>query len=67
MDLEYYQEKFDNLIEMKKGHRKDILLANIMTQMEHTFRIPLMQNLEWEKENPEIIKLYRKISFARTL
>jgi hypothetical protein len=67
MELEYYQEKFDKLTDMKKGSRRDMLLANIMTQMEANFKIPLMQNLDWEEENPKIINLYREISFSRTL
>jgi len=66
MNLEYYQGKFNELVETK-GSRRDILLANLMTQMEVIFNIPLMKNSDWEKDNPEIINLYREISFSRTL
>lgn len=44
---------------------KSIKLSSIMTQMEQTFKIPVLKNIEWEQKNEEVIALYRKISFSR--
>lgn len=39
--------------------------GNLMKEMESEFKIPMVKNEEWEKENRAIIALYRKISMSR--
>lgn len=48
-------------------YKRDVKLAELMTKMERHYRIPLLRNPEWEKQNPEIIALYRQISNSRKL
>ena len=45
--------------------RKAVLLAELMTELESEFRIPLMQDLDWEKTHPDVIRTYRHISDMR--
>lgn len=40
-------------------------LANLMTDMERLYSIPMLKNEEWERENRKVIALYRKISRSR--
>lgn len=40
-------------------------LADLMTEMERHYKIPMLQNEEWEKENKAVIAMYRKISMSR--
>lgn len=47
--------------------QKNIRLSGMMTDMEHTYRIPAMHNPEFEQEHPELMKTYRKISNMRSL
>ena len=48
-------------------YQKDKKLATIMTEMERAYRIPLLRNLAWEEENPEVIRVYKEISNMRKL
>ncbi|WP_416149461.1 hypothetical protein ACM26V_00225 [Salipaludibacillus sp. HK11] len=47
-------------------HVKVIKLASLMTDMEGFFSIPMLRNENWERENPKVIALYRKISISRS-
>ena len=42
-------------------------LGELMTEMEGVFKIPMLKNTTWEKENPQVIELYRKVSESRNL
>lgn len=46
---------------------KDQKLAALMTKMEIDCKIPYQRNPEWEKQYPEVIALYRKISNSRII
>jgi hypothetical protein len=60
---EYEKILHDELSEDQKSRK----YANLMTEMEREFKIPMLRNEEWEKENRKIIALYRKISMSRDL
>ena len=47
--------------------QKDKKLAEIMTEMERVYKIPIFRNLEWEKNNHKVIRTYREISNMRKL
>lgn len=49
------------------SNRKAVKLADLMTELERTFKIPMIRNEAWEKENKAVIALYRKISLSREL
>ena len=42
-------------------------LRDLMIEMEMIFKIPMLKNTAWEKENPQVIELYRKVSDSRNL
>lgn len=44
---------------------RDNRLAAIMTDMERTFKIPLLQDQGWESKNRPVISLYLIISESR--
>lgn len=43
------------------------LLADLMSQMERTFSIPMLMDTAWARDNSEVLSLYRMISTARDL
>jgi len=47
--------------------QKTMEYSSLMTEMEHEFKIPIIRDPEWERENRKIIALYRKISMSRKL
>lgn len=48
--------------------RRDFLLADIMTDMEREFRIPVISMSRAEKEvDAEVLRLYRLVSDSRSI
>lgn len=48
------------------AHDKDIRFAQLMSELEKAYNIPMMRSEAWEKENRSVIALYRKISLSRS-
>lgn len=68
MTLKHYQKRYEVIMQGTfPKNRKDLMFASLMTEMESTFNIPMQKNPEWEKQNVEIISLYRQVSNSRTL
>jgi len=65
--LANFRKDFEGILEDTNTTRRDVRLANLMTEMEGTIGIPMLQNLDWEAQHPEEIELYREISNARVL
>lgn len=61
-----YQREYEKIIHADQP-RKDILLVGLMTEMEKQFKIPVIRNEEWERENSKIMAMYRKLRITRTL
>jgi DNA invertase Pin-like site-specific DNA recombinase len=61
-----YQREYERIIHADQP-KKDILLAGLMTEMERQFKIPMLRNEEWERENKKVIAMYRKLRITRTL
>ncbi|KAA0940639.1 hypothetical protein FQ087_21885 [Sporosarcina sp. ANT_H38] len=64
--LSDYQREYEKIIHTDQP-RKDILLSSLMTEMEKQFKIPMLRNEVWERENIKVIAMYRKLSITRTL
>jgi len=49
--------------------QKAVRFADLMTEMEGSYGVPMLNRHEWEKksENKRVIALYRKISLSRTI
>jgi len=52
-----------NLTDDQKGRK----YADLMTEMEQVYKIPMIRNEAWEQENRKVIALYRKISMSRNI
>ena len=44
---------------------KGVNQTELMNEMERIFKIPALNDLDFNEENPEVIELYRKISKSR--
>ena len=68
MKLSQFNKRYEEIIhaDLPNGE-KNRRLAALMTEMEREFKIPVLRNEAWEKENKAVIALYRKISMSRTL
>lgn len=57
---------YENILHSSMSdYDKSVKFARIMTEMEHTYHVPLLRNVAWEQENRAVIALYRKISMSR--
>lgn len=63
INQEYERIMESDLSDMEKAKR----FSELMTDMERQFKIPMIRNEGWEKENRKVIALYRKISMSRSL
>lgn len=49
------------------GYVQDKALSELMDVVKRVFNVPLLQSVEWEREHPAIIAMYRKISDSRSM
>jgi len=66
-DLHTFWQIFEQIVHERHGVRREVELVNLMMQMEQHFDIPMLQDVDWEEQNEETIRLYRTISEARVL
>lgn len=64
--LSEYERQYEaaNMLAESLRSRK---LAEIMTDMEFDFKIPVQRSEVFDRANPEVMALYRKVSYARNL
>lgn len=68
MMLKYYTKRYEVIRQgMYPANRKKLMLANLVSEMEKTFNMPMQRSPEWEQENEEVIALYRQISASKNL
>lgn len=60
-----YTQRFNEIMSGKKSLR-DIRLANLMTDLEVAFNIPMFKKERFEEENVHLMQFYRTVSEART-
>lgn len=66
MTLSDYQKQYEDIIHSAFSEKtKDEKLANLMTELEKEFCIPILKDSKWENNNKKVIALYRKISMTR--
>lgn len=65
-ELESYRERFKE-IKKGKGPVRTTRLAVLMTDMELCYNIPMRYSTAYAYHNPEVMKLYREISYARDI
>lgn len=59
-----YEEIINKEIKEPYRSRK---LADLMDELERSYKVPAVKNEAWESQNKTIITLYRKISLSRKL
>ncbi|EIM05415.1 hypothetical protein A1A1_16288 [Planococcus antarcticus DSM 14505] len=66
--LKYYFKRYEVITQGEyPANRKKIMVANLLSEMETTFDIPLQISFQWEQENEEVIALYRQVSADKNL
>ena len=46
---------------------KDKRLANLMTDLEQAYSIPILNDEDYNRENPFVVQLYRAVAEARNI
>jgi hypothetical protein len=68
MTLGQFNTRYEAIIHSNlSSNRKAVKLADLMTELEAEFKIPMVRNEKWEQENRAVIALYRKVSMSRDL
>jgi len=65
MNLNYYQDQFAMVNKYKNSEIRDKQLEILMTNIGYEFNVPLLNDETYNKSNPNVIKLYRKVISAR--
>ncbi|HDR8412850.1 hypothetical protein M3568_18435 [Priestia flexa] len=66
--LSQINQEYEEIIHrVTKEPFKSRKLADLMDEMEWTYKVPILRNESWEGQNRSIIALYRKISLSREL
>jgi 3'-phosphoadenosine 5'-phosphosulfate sulfotransferase len=63
--LPAFHERFKEIQNIKSVSVRNSRLTALMSDMEQTFGIPMIRNEAYERNHPEIMSLYREVSFAR--
>ena len=61
-----YQTEYEEIIHSDQPKR-DMLLVSLMNELEKQYKIPMPRNKEWERDNPKIAAMYRKLMITRSL
>lgn len=67
MTIQRLETKYEEIMRDLSIRQRDGQLRELMIEMEMIFKIPMLKNTAWEKENPQVIELYRKVSDSRNL
>ena len=67
MTLNEYNKRYETILNLPlRVIEKDKMLSSLMSDLERAYRIPMIKNEGWEKENEEVHTLYFKISMSRS-
>ena len=64
-ELQSYRERFEEIKNNDEPIRTN-RLVNLMNDLEQSYNIPVFAMAVYEKNNPEVMELYREVSNART-
>jgi|GEM_PF-6797086 len=57
--------KIKELERITEQFEQGVNQTELMNEMERIFKIPALNDLDFNEENPKVIELYRKISKSR--
>lgn len=66
-EMLHYTNQLKKICSIKSVNLRDAQLANLMTELEIKYKIPLIRDEEFEQKNPLLMQLYRTISELRSL
>ncbi|WP_214755153.1 hypothetical protein [Exiguobacterium sp. s16] len=67
MTIQGFESRYEEIMREPSIRQRDEKLRELMIEMEMIFKIPMLKNTAWEKETPQVIELYRKVSDSRNL
>lgn len=67
MTIQGFESRYEEIMRDPSVRQRELRLGELMTEMEGIFKIPMLKNTTWEKENPQVFELYRKVSDSRNL
>ena len=67
MTIQGFESRYEEIMRDPSVRQRENRLGELMTEMEGVFKIPMLKNTTWEKENPQVVELYRKVSDSRSL
>jgi len=65
-EMRIWTERFNQILGGDQT-LKDKRLAQLMTDLEHAYSIPILNNEEYNRKNPFVVSLYRAVSEARNI
>ena len=67
MTIKQFESRYEEIMREPLIRQRENRLGELMTEMEATFKIPMLKNTSWQEENLEVIDLYQKVSNSRNL
>lgn len=64
-EMRIWTERFNQILGGAQT-LKDKRLAQLMTDLEQAYNIPILNNEDYNRENPFVYQLYRAVSEARS-
>ena len=65
-EMRIWTERFNQILGGAQT-LKDKRLANLMTDLEQAYDIPILNDEEYNRKNPFVVQLYRAVSEARNI
>lgn len=66
-EMLYYTNRLKEICSIKNTDLRNARLANLMTDLEHAYNIPMLKNDDYNTKHPFVMQLYRTVSAERTL
>jgi hypothetical protein len=63
-ELQAYRDRLEEILKADEPTRTN-RLVNLMNDMEWTYHIPTNYDFDYAKQNPEVVKLYRRVREAQ--
>lgn len=65
-ELAQYTVRLIEILSIKDNHHRDMRLANLMTDLEVAYNIPVINDEEFNQKNELLIGFYRMVSNLRS-
>ena len=66
--LNWFNNEYEKILYSDlSDEQKDVEYKSLMSEMEYEFKVPVLRDEQWEKDNRAVIALYRKIAKSRKL